>query len=72
MPQLHTLLHFHLTPIVNEKRLVSPWPLLNSQNFFCSVPVGAENPPSGEALGFCSVPVGAENPPSAEALGKSE
>lgn len=28
MPQLHTLLHFHLTPIVNEKRLVSPWPSL--------------------------------------------
>lgn len=24
MPQLHASLHFHLTPIVNDKRLVSP------------------------------------------------
>ncbi|XLS97496.1 hypothetical protein HN51_040231 [Arachis hypogaea] len=36
IPQLHTSLHFHLTPIVNEKRLVSP--------FFRSIPAGAENP----------------------------
>lgn len=40
MPQLHTLLHFHLTPIVITARLA-----VTLSAYFCrSIPAGAENP----------------------------
>ena len=44
MPQLHTSLHFHLTPIVMINGSSRRDLLLNSQNFCCSTPAGAENP----------------------------
>ncbi|KAL8216759.1 hypothetical protein R6Q57_023596 [Mikania cordata] len=44
MPQLHTSLHFHLTPIVMIKGSSRRDHLLNSQNFCRSIPAGAENP----------------------------
>ncbi|KAI3467921.1 hypothetical protein Pfo_024584, partial [Paulownia fortunei] len=44
MPQLHTSLHFHLTPIVMINSSSRCDLLLNSQNFCRSIPVGAENP----------------------------
>ncbi|KAJ6941458.1 hypothetical protein NC651_007287 [Populus alba x Populus x berolinensis] len=43
MPQLHTSLHFHLTPIVMINDLSFCDLLLNSQNFYRSIPAGAEN-----------------------------
>ncbi|CAL9111570.1 unnamed protein product [Musa acuminata var. zebrina] len=41
MPQLHTSLHFHITPIVmiNDSSLI-----LDSQYFYRSILVGTENP----------------------------
>ncbi|OIT06013.1 trans-resveratrol di-o-methyltransferase [Nicotiana attenuata] len=45
MPQLHTSLHFHLTPIVIINGSSRRDLLLNSQKNFCrSIPAGAENP----------------------------
>nr|GEV03674.1 metallocarboxypeptidase inhibitor [Tanacetum cinerariifolium] len=44
MPQLHTSLHFLLTPIVMINGSSRHDLLLNSQNFYRSIPVGAENP----------------------------
>ncbi|KAJ4699656.1 Metallocarboxypeptidase inhibitor [Melia azedarach] len=44
MPQLHTSLHFHLTPIVMINGSSRRDLLLNSQNFCRSIPAGAENP----------------------------
>ncbi|KAK4415443.1 hypothetical protein Salat_2651700 [Sesamum alatum] len=44
MPQLHTSLHFHLTPIVMINGSSRRDLLLNSQNFYRSIPAGAENP----------------------------
>ena len=44
MPQLHTSLHFHLTPIVMINGSSRRDLLLNSQNFCHSIPAGAENP----------------------------
>ncbi|KAJ9128864.1 hypothetical protein P3X46_034390, partial [Hevea brasiliensis] len=44
MPQLHTSLHFHLTPIVMINDSSRRDLLLNSQNFCHSIPAGAENP----------------------------
>ncbi|KAL4652015.1 hypothetical protein ACB092_01G202400 [Castanea dentata] len=44
MPQLHTSLHFHLTPIVMINGSSRHDLFLNSQNFCHSIPVGAENP----------------------------
>ncbi|GAV84983.1 LOW QUALITY PROTEIN: hypothetical protein CFOL_v3_28423, partial [Cephalotus follicularis] len=44
MPQLHTSLHFHLTPIVMINGLSHRDLLLNSQNFCHSIPPGIENP----------------------------
>ncbi|KAK8517012.1 hypothetical protein V6N12_032212 [Hibiscus sabdariffa] len=44
MPQLHTSLHFHLTPIVMINGSSRRDLLLNSQNFCHSIPVGTENP----------------------------
>ncbi|KAH0653488.1 hypothetical protein KY289_031166 [Solanum tuberosum] len=45
MPQLHTSLHFHLTPIVMINGSSRRDLLLNSQKNFCrSIPAGAENP----------------------------
>ena len=44
MPQLHTSLHFHLTPIVMINGSSRRDLLLNSQSFFRSIPAGAENP----------------------------
>lgn len=44
MPQLHTSLHFHLTPIVMINGSSRRDLLLNSQNFCRSTPAGAENP----------------------------
>lgn len=44
MPQLHTSLHFHLTPIVMINGSSRRDLLLNSQNFCRSIPTGAENP----------------------------
>ena len=44
MPQLHTSLYFHLTPIVMINDSSRRDLLLNSQNFCRSIPVGAENP----------------------------
>ncbi|KAL8470551.1 hypothetical protein ACS0TY_033190 [Phlomoides rotata] len=44
MPQLHTSLHFHLTPIVMINGSSRRGLLLNSQNFCRSIPVGVENP----------------------------
>ncbi|KAJ6429763.1 hypothetical protein OIU84_021211 [Salix udensis] len=43
MPQLHTSLHFHLTPIVMINGSSRRNLLLNSQNFCRSIPAGAEN-----------------------------
>ncbi|CAH1412736.1 unnamed protein product [Lactuca virosa] len=43
MPQLHTSLHFHLTPIVMINGSSCRDLLLNSQNFCRSIPAGAEN-----------------------------
>lgn len=59
MPQLHTLLHFHLTPIVNEKRLVSPWPSLEFSKLLLLHPRRGREPIAVSAV----IP---------EALGKSE
>ena len=44
MPQLHTSLHFHLTPIVMINGSSRRDLFLNSQNFCRSIPAGAENP----------------------------
>lgn len=44
MPQLHTSLHFHLTPIVMINGSSRRDLLLNSQSFCRSIPPGAENP----------------------------
>ncbi|PHT51009.1 hypothetical protein CQW23_10756 [Capsicum baccatum] len=45
MPQLHTSLHFHLTPIVMINGSSRRDLLVNSQKNFChSIPAGAENP----------------------------
>ncbi|KAK8985154.1 hypothetical protein V6N11_011993 [Hibiscus sabdariffa] len=44
MPQLHTSLHFHLTPIVMINDSSHRDLLLNSQNFCHSIPAGTENP----------------------------
>ncbi|KAL5815767.1 hypothetical protein ACOSQ3_024145 [Xanthoceras sorbifolium] len=44
MPQLHTSLHFHLTPIVMINDSSRRDLLLNSQKFYRSIPPGAENP----------------------------
>ncbi|KAK8495186.1 hypothetical protein V6N11_013866 [Hibiscus sabdariffa] len=44
MPQLHTSLHFHLTPIVMIKGSSRPDLILNSQNFCHSIPAGTKNP----------------------------
>lgn len=44
MPQLHTSLHFHLTPIIMINGSSRRDLLLNSQNFCRSIPAGAENP----------------------------
>ncbi|GFQ05445.1 hypothetical protein PHJA_002688600 [Phtheirospermum japonicum] len=44
LPQLHTSLHFHLTPIVMINGSSCRDLLLNSQNFCRSMPAGAENP----------------------------
>uniref|UniRef100_A0A3Q7HP82 Uncharacterized protein n=1 Tax=Solanum lycopersicum TaxID=4081 RepID=A0A3Q7HP82_SOLLC len=45
MPQLHTSLHFDLTPILMINGSSCRDLLLNSQkNFCCSITVGAENP----------------------------
>ncbi|PWA82978.1 hypothetical protein CTI12_AA174170 (chloroplast) [Artemisia annua] len=44
MPQLHTSLHFHLTPIVMINGSSRRDLLLNSQKFCSSIPAGAENP----------------------------
>ncbi|TYH76817.1 hypothetical protein ES332_D04G112800v1 [Gossypium tomentosum] len=44
MPQLHTSLHFHLTPIVMINGSSHRNLLLNSQNFCHSIPTGTENP----------------------------
>ncbi|KAD7480113.1 hypothetical protein E3N88_03249 [Mikania micrantha] len=44
MPQLHTSLYFHLTPIVMINGSSHRDLLLNSQNFCRSIPAGAENP----------------------------
>ena len=41
MPQLHTSLHFHLTPIVMINGSSRRDLLLNSQNFCRSTPAGA-------------------------------
>ncbi|KAB5544746.1 hypothetical protein DKX38_012858 [Salix brachista] len=44
MSQLHTSLHFHLTPIVTINGSSRRDLLLNSQDFCRSIPAGAENP----------------------------
>ncbi|KAK8984985.1 hypothetical protein V6N11_073135 [Hibiscus sabdariffa] len=44
MPQLHTSLHLHLTPIVMINGSSRRDLLLNSQNFCHSIPAGTENP----------------------------
>ncbi|CAA0842900.1 Unknown protein [Striga hermonthica] len=44
MPQLHTSLHFHLTPIVMINGSSRRDLLLNSQDFCCSMPAGVESP----------------------------
>ncbi|MBA0618454.1 hypothetical protein Godav_027797 [Gossypium davidsonii] len=44
MPQLHTSLHFHLTPIVMINGSYHRDLLLNSQNFCHSIPAGTVNP----------------------------
>ncbi|KAJ6394108.1 hypothetical protein OIU77_023355 [Salix suchowensis] len=59
MPQLHTSLHFHLTPIVMINGSSRRDLLLNSQNFCRSIPARGREP----------VAVSAVLP---EALGKSE
>ncbi|KAK8970373.1 hypothetical protein KSP40_PGU004783 [Platanthera guangdongensis] len=45
MPQLHTSLHFHLTPIVMISGSSRRDLILDSQYFRRSIPAGAENPP---------------------------
>ncbi|CAN6472629.1 unnamed protein product [Victoria cruziana] len=44
MPQLHTSLHFHLTPIVMLNGSSCCDLILNSQYFYHSIPAGTENP----------------------------
>ncbi|KAF8024344.1 hypothetical protein BT93_F1511 [Corymbia citriodora subsp. variegata] len=44
MPQLHTSLHFHLTPIVMINSSSRRDIFLNSQKFCRSIPTGVENP----------------------------
>ncbi|TYH79923.1 hypothetical protein ES332_D03G097300v1 [Gossypium tomentosum] len=44
MPQLHTSLHFHLTPIIMINGSSHRDLLLNSQNFCHSILAGTENP----------------------------
>ncbi|KAI3833133.1 hypothetical protein MKX03_019074 [Papaver bracteatum] len=44
MPQLHTSLHFHLTPIVMINDSSRRHLLLDSQNFCRFIPAGEENP----------------------------
>ena len=44
MPQLHTSLHFHLTPIVMINGSSRRDLILDSQYFCRSIPAGAENP----------------------------
>ncbi|MQL68171.1 hypothetical protein Taro_000496 [Colocasia esculenta] len=44
MPQLHTSLHFHLTPIVMINGSSRRDLILDSQYFCHSIPAGAENP----------------------------
>ncbi|KAG9438625.1 hypothetical protein H6P81_021430 [Aristolochia fimbriata] len=44
MPQLHTSLHFHLTPIVMINGSSRRDLILDSQDFCRSIPAGAENP----------------------------
>ncbi|KAF8024686.1 hypothetical protein BT93_F1767 [Corymbia citriodora subsp. variegata] len=44
MPQRHTSLHFHLTPIVMINSSSRYDLLLNSQNFCRSIPARAKNP----------------------------
>ncbi|KAA0037020.1 Metallocarboxypeptidase inhibitor [Cucumis melo var. makuwa] len=44
MPQLHTSLHFHLTLIVMINDSSRRDLFFHSQNFYRSVPAGAENP----------------------------
>ncbi|MFQ6645957.1 hypothetical protein Gotur_019314 [Gossypium turneri] len=48
MPQLHTSLQFHLTPIVMINSSSHRNLLLNSQKFCHSIPVGTENPLSSQ------------------------
>lgn len=45
MPQLHTSLHFHLTPIIMINGSSRRDLILDSQYFCRSIPAGAENPP---------------------------
>lgn len=45
MPQLHTLLHFHLAPIVMINGSSRRDLILDSRYFCRSIPAGAENPP---------------------------
>ncbi|KAG0447316.1 hypothetical protein HPP92_028432 [Vanilla planifolia] len=45
MPQLHTSLHFHLTPIVMINGSSRRDLIFNSQDFCRSIPAGTENPP---------------------------
>ncbi|CAN6447344.1 unnamed protein product [Victoria cruziana] len=44
MPQLHTSLHFHLTPIVMINGSSRRDVILDSQYFCRSIPAGTENP----------------------------
>ncbi|KAL3522791.1 hypothetical protein ACH5RR_015625 [Cinchona calisaya] len=44
MPQLHTSLNFHLTPIIMINGSPCHDLLLNSQNFYHSIPTRAKNP----------------------------
>ena len=44
MPQLHTSLHFHLTPIVMINGSSRRDLILDYQDFCRSIPAGAENP----------------------------
>ncbi|MBA0731263.1 hypothetical protein Golax_022729 [Gossypium laxum] len=48
MPQLHTSLHFHLTPIVMINGSSHRDLLLKSQKFCHSIPAGIENPLSSQ------------------------
>lgn len=56
MPQLHTSLHFHLTPIVILNGSSRRDLILDSQYFCRSVPAGAENPPLLSSSNWCSMP----------------